>query len=314
MRNIFRRKELIVIIFIVGPTSTGKSEVAFKLAQRLGAEIVSCDSMLVYKEPNIITAKPPPFMLETIRHHFVSIISVEEVYNVFTYFSSATKVIKELFLQKIPVIVCGGSGLYAKAILDGIFTFPGRNEELRERLRKEAEEKGKEALYRKLKAVDPITAEKVSCNDLKRIIRALEVYYLTGVPLSGKKKTSKGLWGSLPIKIVGLTLSREALYDKINKRVEMMFQKGVVEEVKKLLNLKLSVTAREIIGIKEIARILKGEVSLEEGMEMVKKRTRNFAKRQFTWFRQDKRIMWEDVSGRSIENVVERIVNVCMRQ
>jgi len=113
---------------------------------------------------------------------------------------------------------------------------------------------------------------------------------------------------------VGLTLSREALYDKINKRVEMMFQKGVVEEVKKLLNLKLSVTAREIIGIKEIARILKGEVSLEEGKEMIKKRTRNFAKRQFTWFRQDKRIMWEDVSGRSIENVVEKIVNVCMRQ
>ena len=179
------------IIFIVGATAVGKTEVAFELAKKIHAEIISCDSMLIYKEPSVITSKPPEYMLREIPHHFVNIVSVEQSYSVYDYFTSATKVIQDIFARICPVVICGGSGLYVKALLDGIFEGVGKDEELRKQLEEKARECGKDYLYQELKKVDPQTAAKVS--DLRRIVRALEVYHLTGLPLSKKKQEAKGL-------------------------------------------------------------------------------------------------------------------------
>lgn len=296
------------IIFIVGPTATGKTELAYNIAKRVEAEIISCDSMLVYQEPKIITSKPPAYMLESVKHNFVNLISAKESYDVFTYYSQATKVITDLFARKVPVIVCGGTGLYAGAILDGIFSGASRVDSLRASLEEEAESKGKDSLYAKLKQIDPEAANKISPNDLKRIIRALEVYYLTGKTISQKHKERKGLWRSYPIKIFGLSLNRDLLYKRINNRVDKMFEQGVVEEVKTLLKLNLSLTAKKIIGIKEIAGFLEGKMSLTESKEEMKKNTRRFAKRQFTWFKKDHRVEWVDVENMSVDELSKKIL------
>ena len=280
------------IIFIVGPTATGKTELSFKLAKQIEAEIVSCDSMLVYREPKIITSKPPEKILKEVKHHFINIISVKDTYDVFQYYIEATKVITDLYLRRKPVIICGGTGLYMKAILDGIFKGPSRNDKLRQDLEKEIEEKGSLSIYNKLKEIDPPAAEKISPSDTKRIIRALEVYCTTGIPISKKQKEKKGLWGKYPIKIFGLTMERKILYEKINKRTEDMFREGAVEEVKNLLGMPLSITAQKIIGIDEIKGYLEGKYSLDYARSLMAKNTRNFAKRQFTWFKRDKRIQW----------------------
>jgi len=295
------------IIFIVGATATGKTEAAYELAKRINAEIISADSMLFYKEAAIISSKPPEYMLKEIKHHFVGNASVKDSYSVFNYFTEASKLIAELFAKNIPQVVCGGSGLYIKALLDGIFDGVGEDKELRQELEGKAKEFGKEYLYEELKKVDPETAAKAK--DLRRIIRALEVYRLTGVPLSKKKKEANGLWGKLPIKIFGLNFKRETLYKRINKRVDSMFEAGAAEEVKKLLKLKLSNTAEKIIGIKEISGYLKGEYNIEQAKELMKKNTRNFAKRQLTWFRADKRINWIERDDLTTEEMVNRLIS-----
>ncbi len=296
------------ITFIVGPTATGKTELAYNITGKIKGQIVSCDSMLVYREPEIITSKPPPYMLESVNHSFINIISVEDNYDVFTYYSQAVEIIKGLVSREIPVIVCGGSGLYAGALLDGIFSGPSRDDSLRAGLEEEAESKGKDYLYAKLKQVDPEAANKISPNDLKRIIRALEVYCLTGIPISQKHKERKGMWGSYPIKIFGLSLDRDVLYERINNRVDKMFEQGAVKEVKRLLKLNLSLTAKKIIGIKEIASFLEGKISLAESKEEMKKNTRRFAKRQFTWFKKDSRVEWVDLENMTVDELSKKIL------
>jgi len=296
------------IIFIVGPTATGKTEASFLLARKLSAEIISADAMLVYEEPRIITSKPPVRMLEEVRHHFVGMVSVRDSYSVFDYFSSASGVIEDLVNKDIPVIVCGGSGLYVKAILDGIFEGPGKDENLRKKLAEEAQAHGNEYLYRKLEEVDPESAKKISSNDLRRIIRALEVYSLSGQRLSEKKKEASGFWDKLSIEIFGLNLKRKNLYQRTDKRTDEMFGQGAVNEVRDLLSMKLSLTAKKILGISEIERFLNSDLSEEESREILKKNTRNFAKRQVTWFKKDKRIQWIDVDGLSSEQVADTIL------
>jgi tRNA dimethylallyltransferase len=183
------------VIFIVGPTATGKSQVAYLLAKSLKAEIISCDSMLVYKEPEIITAKPAQNILSEITHYFINLISISEKYSVYDYYKNAAKRIESLYKKNIPVIVCGGTGLYHKALLDGIFKQAKKDDSLRKELDEQIEKEGLHKFYKQLKIVDPEAAEKISQNDRKRIIRALEVYRLTGEPISVKKKEANGLWG-----------------------------------------------------------------------------------------------------------------------
>ncbi|MBN2484292.1 MAG: tRNA (adenosine(37)-N6)-dimethylallyltransferase MiaA [Candidatus Omnitrophica bacterium] len=301
---------MLPIIFILGPTATGKTDAAFNLARKIDAEIVSCDSMLVYKEPRIITTKPSCVYLDKIPHHFVDIISVEENYNVFTYFRDAVKLINELYSRGTPVIVCGGTGMYAQAILDGIFEGASRDDTLRAEFENEARVKGNIHIHAKLKSVDPVSACKISPNDAKRIIRALEVYALTGIPISQKQKEKEGIWGKLPVSVIGLSLEREALYERINRRVDMMVEQGAVDEVKELLTYRLSRTAEKIIGIKEIGEYLDNKCTLDEAKETMKKNTRNFAKRQMTWFKAESRLQWVDADGKSREQVIEDILSL----
>ena len=296
------------IICVVGPTASGKTDVSFLLARQMKAEIVSADSMLVYQEPKIITSKPPLHMLEEVKHHFVGMIPVEKNYSVFDYFTEVGKKIKQLVSKNIPIIVCGGSGLYVKVILDGIFKGPGADDALRKKLDKAAQIHGKEYLFEKLKEVDAQSAEKISSGDLKRIIRALEVYYLSGVTMSEKRKQAFGLWGKMPTKIFGLRLKRPNLYERINKRVDRMFNSGAIEEVESLLKMNLNLTAGKIIGIKEIGEFLSGKISREEARERMKKNTRNLAKRQVTWFKKDKRIDWIDVDNLSFDAARDAIL------
>jgi tRNA dimethylallyltransferase len=295
------------ITFIVGPTATGKTKTAFELAKQTGADIISADSMLVYKEPRIITSKPDPSMLKEIRHHFIDIISVAETYDVFTYFTEVMVLTERLFIEKKPLIVCGGTGLYSRVLLDGIFKGPSRDEPLRAELALHAQAHGLAHLYEKLKTVDPEAAAKISPQDARRIIRALEVYYCAGVPLSKKQKERRGLWGNYPVTVFGLRMEREKLYERINARVDEMGDEGAVDEVRKLLDKDLSITAAKIIGIKEIKGYLDGEYSRERALELMKKNTRNFAKRQLTWFRKDTRINWIDVEDKNPGEIAECI-------
>ncbi|UCG35432.1 MAG: tRNA (adenosine(37)-N6)-dimethylallyltransferase MiaA [Candidatus Omnitrophota bacterium] len=296
------------VIFIVGPTATGKTETSFLLAKHIKGEIISCDSMLFYKEPRIIVSHPPDYMLEEIPHHFVSTISVKDTYNVFDYYCGAAQKIEELYKNNITVIVCGGSGLYVRALLDGIFVGAGKDEQLRKRLEEKARIGGNEALFKELQKLDPDASEKISPNDTRRIVRALEVYFSSGLPISKQQKKAEGLYKKLPIRIFGLRLSRVRLYQRINKRTEEMFAEGAVAEVKELLKYDLSLTAEKIIGIKEIRGYLDGKYDLDTAKEIMKRNTRRFAKRQITWFKKDKRIEWIDIDGFSAEDIKNDIL------
>ena len=296
------------IIFIVGPTATGKSEVSYLLADQMKGEMVSADSMLVYKESQITTAKPSYKILNQIKHHFVGTISVRDTYSVFDYYRSATRIIRDLFSKGTPVIVCGGSGLYLKALLDGIFEGAGKNEGLRKKLEEQAQLYGTEYLYDKLKNLDEPSAKRIFPQDLRRIIRALEVYYLTGTPISEKQMYSFGLYDNLPIRIFGFRLERKELYRRIEQRVDKMFAQGVVDEVSGLRQLNLSLTSRKIIGISEISEFLDGKIKETEALSRMKRNTRRFAKRQVTWFKKDKRIEWIGIDNLTPEQIKKIIL------
>ena len=296
------------IVFIVGPTATGKTEVSYLLAKDLGAQIISCDSMVIYKEADVITAPPAAFMLKDIKHYFVKNVSVEETCNVFNYYSQAYEKIIALHGKDIPVIVCGGSGLYVKALCDGIFEGSVNDGQLRKELSERADKEGLEVLYRELLAIDQEAALKIAKQDKRRIIRALEVYHTSGESISKKQKEVKGLCVELDIIIFGLRLKREVLYERINLRTQQMFENGAVDEVRNLRKKHLSITASKIIGINEIGSFLDGQISRVEALELMKKNTRNFAKRQMTWFKKDERIEWIDVDVVTPQEITQRIL------
>jgi tRNA dimethylallyltransferase len=286
------------IIFLVGPTAVGKSETALCLAKRINAEIISCDSMQVYKGMDIITSKPPLASRRIIPHHLLSIISLDKEYNVTRYNKDAVRKIKEILKRgKIPLIV-GGTGLYMSILIDGIFKSSASSKVIRNRLYRQAEELGSEYLYKRLNNIDPESASRIHPHDTKRIIRALEVFQSTGQPISRLQKQRKGLGQEYDIKVFGLNMPRDKLYQKIEERVERMFTNGLVDEVKLLLKLNLSKTAAYAIGIKELKGYLEGLYELEEAKCLIKRNTRLYAKRQLTWFKKDKRINWINIGDK----------------
>ena len=245
-----------------------------------------------------VTSKPSPFLRKRIPHHLISVVSPNKEYNVSRYYKEVCRKIKEIQKRnKIPLVV-GGSGLYMSILIDGIFPGASANMVIRNRLYRQAAERGCEYLYNRLKNIDPKAALKIHPHDTRRIIRALEVFETTSQPISQLQKKRKGLSEEYEIKIFGLNRKRDKLYRRIEKRVDRMFAQGLVPEIKRLLRLKLSKTARFAIGLKEIKGYLDGLYDLEEAKRLIKRNTRLYAKRQMTWFRKDKRINWIDVGDK----------------
>lgn len=296
------------IVFLVGPTAIGKTDIARYLAEKLNAEIISCDSMQVYKGMDIITSKASSVLKKKIRHHLIDIISPTREYNVSRYRQGALKSLREIAKRnKIPLFV-GGTGLYMSILVDGIFKTKAGNKNIRLRLGKEAERFGSHYLYERLKKVDPRAALKIHPNDTKRIIRALEVFLATGQPISRLQNKRRGLFDKYDIDIFCLNMERDKLKARISRRVDKMFSRGLLSEVKKLLKLKLSQTARFAIGIRELKGYFEGKYDLEEAKRLIKRNTCLYAKRQLTWFRKDKRIRWIDVNdAQKPKEVAEKI-------
>lgn len=280
------------LVFLIGPTAIGKTGVSFELAKHINAEIVSCDSMQVYKGMDIGTSKPPKRILGSLQHHLIDIIEPSEEFSVAQFRKLALGAIEDIIKRGKRPLIVGGSGLYFKVLLEGIFEGPAADRELRARLETEADEFGTEVLYRRLETLDCEAARKIHPNDLRRILRALEVYEKSKRPISEFKAATEGLGDRYALKIFGLNMDRAALYRKIDQRVELMFREGLVDEARRLLEKPLGLTASQALGYKEVFGFLKGEYDLDEAKRLIKRDTRRYAKRQLTWFRRDKRIDW----------------------
>ncbi|MDH7603632.1 MAG: tRNA (adenosine(37)-N6)-dimethylallyltransferase MiaA [Melioribacter sp.] len=286
------------VIVIVGPTCSGKSQVALNLAERLNTEIISADSRQIYKYLSIGTAKPTENELSKIKHHFIDVLSPNEDYNVSRFEGDALKIIDRLSTEnKIP-IVAGGSGLYVKALVDGIINEVSVDEEYRQQLRVKREIYGNEFLYNELKKVDPVSASKMLPQNWKRVMRALEVYHLTGKPIWEFHQLHKRE-ADYQFCQFGLMWEREVLYRRIEERVDSMIENGLIEEVRNILSMGFpkSLNSLNTVGYKEIISFLENEITLDKAVQLIKRNTRRFAKRQLTWFRKDNRIKWIQISN-----------------
>lgn len=298
------------IIFLVGPTAVGKSDVALELAKKIGAEIISCDSMQIYRGLNILSNKPSGQIRQKVKHHLIDIIPPYEEFSAADFRHNVLQIIKEIhFRENLPLIV-GGTGLYVKSLIDGIFEAPKKDERLRSRLLKYAEKRGAEALHRRLEKIDPASAEKVHPNDLRRVVRALEVFELTKTPMSELKLLTQGIDSKYHVSQFGLRMSLQGLYKRIDARVEDMFNRGLVREVRSLIKGKkpLSLTASMALGIKEAAGYINGDYDLDEAKRLLSRNTRRYSRRQMTWFKADKRIQWIDIDeGDSPQKIALKI-------
>ena len=294
------------LIFIVGATATGKSDLAIKVAQKLQGEVVNADSMQLYKGMDVGTAKLSKNERQGIEHHLIDILEVTEDSSAAQYQALARATIDELLLKGIPTIVVGGTGLYVKSILDDL-NFPDTNEEVRARLQRECESIGALALHAKLAKLDPAAAAAIPAQNSRRVMRALEVIELTGRPFTANLPR-QGSSRYPDAKQFGLVMDREKLSDVISNRVERMWEKGFVAEVRELLakGLREGKTARAALGYSQIIRFLDGELSEIEAQEDTKRATRQYSRRQETWFSRDNRITW--LKG-STEERLEKILS-----
>ncbi|QDT63153.1 tRNA (adenosine(37)-N6)-dimethylallyltransferase MiaA [Calycomorphotria hydatis] len=273
--------------FLTGPTASGKTAVSLNWAERLEAEIVVMDSMTLYRGMDIGTAKATAEEQARVPHHLVDILDPHEEFTVAEYVTKADAVCREIINRgKVPMFV-GGTGLYLRSLLRGVFEGPPADWELRKRLEREAETEGTQYLHQKLRNLDPETAERLHPNDQRRVIRALEVIEQTGQPLSAQQQQNPLPADDRPQHVYWLSPDREWLYERINRRVDLMIDEGLVDEVRGLLNAPqgLSRTARQALGYKEIIEHIEEGVPLTDAIETLKTRTRQFAKRQLTWFR-----------------------------
>jgi tRNA dimethylallyltransferase len=296
------------IIFIVGPTGVGKSAVALALAPHVNGAIVSADAMQVYTEVNIACDKPSVAERQRIPHFMFDVASVQEEYNVAQYGRAARAAIRDILAQKKTPIVVGGSGMYVNVLLDGIFDATYKDDMLSQTLFKKAEEQGSMVLHQELMVKDPQAAHKIHPHDTKRIVRALEVFSVSGKPISELQQKREGLWGTHDISIYGLTMERALLYKKVEDRIDQMFAKGLVQEVEEVAQLPLSRTAATLIGIPEVQGYVKGQYDIDRAKYLMKRNTRHYVKRQLTWFRRDPRIVWIDVENLSMEIILQKVL------
>lgn len=301
------QKEKVVVI--CGPTASGKTALSIELAKRVNGEIVSCDSMQIYKEMDIGTAKPTREEMQGIKHYLIDFVSPEERYSVADYKIDAKKAINEIIEKgKTPIIV-GGTGLYVDSLIYEI-EYPNIefDENYRKELERQVEENGLEKLYEKAKEIDPEAIKKISPNDQKRILRILEIYHATGKNKTEQEKESRKKEVEYDYKVYALDWERSRLYERINKRVDIMIENGLIEEVKNIYNkYEKFPTAMQGLGYKEVVEYLEGKTTKEEMIDKIKQETRRYAKRQLTWFRKNKQTIWLNAEE-EIQNNIDIIL------
>lgn len=282
------------LIILTGPTAAGKTDISIKLAKRIGGEIISADSMQVYKRMNIGTAKITPEEMQGVKHHLIDVLEPTEPFNVAVFKELASKAADEIYERgNIPIIV-GGTGFYIQALLYDINFSAEKSDGYREELEKEAEVYGSAKLFEKLRAVDPASCDVIHPNNVKKVIRALEFYHYNGYPISKHNETERAKESVFDSKYYVLTMDRAKLYDRIERRVDIMIDNGLVDEVRSLITEGLddSYISMQGIGYKEIYEYLKGTSTLDEAVYNIKQNTRHFAKRQMTWFRREKDVIF----------------------
>lgn len=281
------------LIVVCGPTASGKSELALQIADKFNGEIISADSMQIYKEMNIGTAKPSEQEQKKIKHHLIDFLNVDQEYSVSQFCSDARQASEDILSRKkIPVLV-GGTGLYIDSFVNNLnFQNSDGSQQIREKLINELNEKGIDYLFDLLVKIDPEASCIIHKNNTKRVIRALELNFTTGKNLSQINAESLRNRKFNPLFIGVNYKDRALLYDRINLRVDYMIENGLIEEAKKLFEVSLSKTAIGAIGYKELFEFFKGDLTLEDSVELLKQKTRNYAKRQITWFKRNKEINW----------------------
>ena len=298
------------VYVIGGPTASGKSNLAVELAKRINGEIISAESMQIYKDMNIGTAKITPEEMQGINHYLIDFVSPDERYSVSSFKKDAEKAIEAILAKgKVPIIV-GGTGLYIDSLILGIeFQDEKIDTEYRESLNKIAEEQGLQKLYNMAQAIDPVAMKKISENDKKRIIRVLEIYHKTGKTKTEQELESRKSEIKYNYKVFAITMDRQVLYEKIEKRVDKMIEQGLIDEVQGILNkYQKFPTAMQGLGYKEVVEYLENKTTKEEMVEKIKKETRHYAKRQLTWFRKNKNIIW--LNG---ENSIEDNIDIMIK-
>ena len=294
-----------IVYVIGGPTASGKSKLAVELAKKVNGEIISADSMQIYKEMNIGTAKVNKEEMQGVQHYLVDFVSPDERYSVSNFKKDAERAIEEILAKGKTPIVVGGTGLYIDSLIYGIeFQDEKVDLEYREKLNKIADEEGLENLYKMAQEIDPEAMKKISVNDKKRIIRVLEIYHKTGKTKTEQEAQSRKNEVKYEYKVFAITMDREKLYERIEKRVDLMIEQGLIEEVKQILDKYHTFpTAMQGLGYKEAVEYLEGSCTKEEMIEKIKKETRHYAKRQLTWFKKNKETIWLDGEKSTDENV-----------
>ncbi|MDQ3021757.1 MAG: tRNA (adenosine(37)-N6)-dimethylallyltransferase MiaA [Bacteroidota bacterium] len=300
------------VLAIVGPTASGKTNLAIEAAAILNGEIISADSRQIYKHIPIATSHPAKEDTKKIKHYFINQLMPEEEFTAGQFGKKARLIIDDIFLRGKYPVIAGGSGLYIRSLIDGFFEEEIKSQEIKHELNEKLKLKGKEFLYDELKKIDKDAAKTMNAESTQRVIRALEVFYVSGKKISELQKEK--------IKInfetiqIGLMLEREYLYDRINKRVGMMIEKGLTDEVRKLKDNGfhyMTYNSLNTVGVKEVFKYFEGEYDYDEMIRMIKQNTRRYAKRQMTWFRKDKRINWISVNEETTsDELVDKILKI----
>lgn len=298
---------------ICGPTASGKSALAIEVCKRMNGEVVSCDSMALYRGMDILTAKPTADEMQGIAHHMIGEVEPSRKFNASEFASASEKLILEIESRgKLPVL-CGGTGLYIDALTKGIRMLTAADEEVRKRLNAISEEPGgKEKLHQMLMEADPESARKYDENDVRRVVRSLEIYYTTGKPRSASERLDSESVNKYRAVLFALKWDRETLYNRIDRRVDEMVSMGLVDEVRDILTKDetYNETASQAIGYKEIKDALEGNMSIEEAIEQVKTASRHLGKRQETWFKRDSRVNWIAAQGRTLESIADEVADI----
>lgn len=310
-------EQKIPLVVIAGPTASGKTAAGVYLAKQLNGEVVSADSMQIYREMTIGTAKPVPEEMEGIPHHLIDFVDPSDSFSVAEYVQLAQQKIGEIHSRgKLPILV-GGTGLYISSLVDNIqFSESESDIAYREQMIALAQKEGAQALWEKLSEVDPVAAQKIHPNNVGRVARALEVYHTTGIPISAHQERSRTKPSPYALCMMALSFrDRQKLYDRINLRVSLMVDQGLEQEARQLIQKGYGATSFQAIGYKEMGAYLAGEETLEEACEHIRQESRRYAKRQLTWFRRDERYQWfyaEDYEDR--EQMYQQMAEHVRRQ